>query len=63
MKQHLTPSDVAARFGVSVATVARWADSGRLASERTGGGHRRFRVEDGDAFHAATVRPNPEPAA
>ena len=39
----LTPAEVAEMFGVNSKTVARWADSGRLAFIRTQGGHRRFR--------------------
>jgi len=39
----LTPSEVAALFRVDPKTVTRWAASGRLASIRTPGGHRRFR--------------------
>ena len=39
----LTSADVARRLGVSVSAVKRWADDGTLASERTAGGHRRFR--------------------
>lgn len=32
--------------GVSVSTLRRWADEGRVPSFRTAGGHRRFRVGD-----------------
>lgn len=38
----LSPGDVADEFGVSAKTVTRWANSGRLKSKRTLGGHRRF---------------------
>ncbi|MFO7266234.1 MAG: helix-turn-helix domain-containing protein [Limnochordales bacterium] len=48
----LTLSDVAAMLGVHEGTVRRWADSGRLPSYRTPGGHRRFRREDVIAFLA-----------
>jgi excisionase family DNA binding protein len=57
-EQPLTPSEVASRFRVSVATVRVWADEGRLASFRTPGGQRRFRREDVEAFLAKQ-----EPAA
>ena len=39
-------SGAAAIAGVSVSTLRRWADEGRLPSFRTPGGHRRFRVAD-----------------
>jgi excisionase family DNA binding protein len=39
-------SEAAALAGVSLSTVRRWADEGRLPSFRTPGGHRRFRVVD-----------------
>jgi excisionase family DNA binding protein len=42
----MTPTEVAAIFRVDPKTVARWAASGRLASVRTPGGHRRFRVSE-----------------
>ena len=38
----LVPGEVAALAGVTVRTVERWADSGRLTVERTSGRHRRF---------------------
>lgn len=38
----LSIGDVARVFGVHEGTVRRWADSGRLPSFRTPGGHRRF---------------------
>lgn len=43
---HLTTKEVARLFHVSDATVKRWEDAGMLHSERTGGGHRRFRAEE-----------------
>lgn len=36
------PSEAAARLGVTLATLARWADAGRIACVKTAGGHRRF---------------------
>lgn len=42
----LTTREVARLCKVSDATVKRWAESGMLRSERTSGGHRRFRADD-----------------
>jgi excisionase family DNA binding protein len=42
----LTTKEVARLCRVSDATVKRWEDGGLLKSERTGGGHRRFRAEE-----------------
>jgi excisionase family DNA binding protein len=42
----LTTKEVARLCRVSDATVKRWEDAGLLRSERTNGGHRRFRVEE-----------------
>ena len=42
----LTTKEVARLCRVSDATVKRWEDAGLLHSERTGGGHRRFRAEE-----------------
>lgn len=38
----LTPSEVAQLFRVDPKTVTRWAQSGKLSSIRTLGGHRRY---------------------
>ena len=38
----LTPREVAALFGVTPKTIARWDAAGILPGERTTGGHRRF---------------------
>jgi excisionase family DNA binding protein len=38
----LTPAEVAALFRVEPKTAANWADSGRLQTVRTLGGHRRY---------------------
>ena len=46
----LTTGEVAALFAVTPETVAAWADSGKLASFRTPGGHRRFYRADVDAL-------------
>lgn len=42
----LTPGEVAKLFRVDPKTVTRWARTGKLASLRTPGGHRRFREEE-----------------
>ncbi|HEX8733737.1 MAG TPA: B12-binding domain-containing protein [Pyrinomonadaceae bacterium] len=42
----LTTKDVARLCRVSDATVKRWEEAGLLKSERTSGGHRRFRAEE-----------------
>ncbi len=39
-------SQAAALAGMSISTLRRWADEGRVPSFRTPGGHRRFRVVD-----------------
>jgi excisionase family DNA binding protein len=39
---YLTATQVAERLHVSVKTVSRWAKDGRLAHQRTLGGHRRY---------------------
>jgi excisionase family DNA binding protein len=42
----LTPSEVAALFHVDPKTVTRWANTGKLTSLRTLGGHRRYRESE-----------------
>jgi excisionase family DNA binding protein len=57
MDQHtepMTSGEVAAIFGVTMTTVKRWAESGRLAHFKTVGGHYRFRAEDVAALKAST---------
>jgi excisionase family DNA binding protein len=50
----LTSADAAARLGVGVTAIKRWADQGRLPCVRTAGGHRRFRRRDVERLgHAA----------
>lgn len=44
--KNLTTKEVARLCRVSDATVKRWEDAGLLKSERTNGGHRRFRAEE-----------------
>ncbi|MDZ7732186.1 MAG: BldC family transcriptional regulator [Acidimicrobiia bacterium] len=48
----MTAGEVARAFAVDPSTVARWADSGKIASIRTPGGHRRFRRSDVEALLA-----------
>lgn len=52
MKKTLTTKEVATLLCVSDATVKRWAKAGLLKSERTKGGHRRFRIEEVAKFQA-----------
>jgi len=42
----LTPAEVATLFRVDPKTVTRWAKSGKLASIRTLGGHRRYKESE-----------------
>ncbi len=56
----LTASEAAALIGVSVATVRGWADSGRIPSHRTVGGHRRFAVDELRAWLEERGAPAPE---
>lgn len=41
-EQLLTPSEVADLFRVNPKTVLRWANTGKIKSVRTLGGHRRY---------------------
>ena len=52
----LSVSQVAARLGVSIGTVRRWADDGYLEGFRTPGGQRRFNSEQVEAFVASLDR-------
>ncbi len=49
-----TTIEVARLCRVSDATVKRWEESGALKSERTSGGHRRFRAEEVSRFQRET---------
>lgn len=46
----LTVGQAAALVGVSTITLKRWEASGRIRSERTPTGHRRFRRSDVEAL-------------
>lgn len=52
----LSTGEVADLLGVSLDTVARWANQGLIPCVRTPGKWRRFRPEDVDAF-AQTLTP------
>jgi len=54
----LTTAEAAAVLKVSAATLKRWTQSGLLPSERTEGGHRRFRAEDVQALAEPMERPD-----
>lgn len=54
----LSPRVLAEAIGVSESSLKRWADDGRLAVERTAGGHRRIRRAEAVRFlRAAGLRP------
>jgi excisionase family DNA binding protein len=42
----LTPAEVASMFRVHTKTLNRWAQTGRIGSIRTLGGHRRYRMSE-----------------
>lgn len=51
----LTPAEVAALFRVDPKTVTRWANTGKLTSIRTLGGHRRFKESEVKALLKSTA--------
>lgn len=53
----LTPSEVANMFRVDPKTVTRWAQSGRLSSIKTLGGHRRYRADEVKALLEEVTTP------
>ena len=42
----LKPAEVAGMFGVDRRTVLNWARAGKINSQRTAGGHRRYRESE-----------------
>ncbi|MDP4675439.1 MAG: BldC family transcriptional regulator [Candidatus Nanopelagicales bacterium] len=56
----LTPAEVASLFHVDPKTVTRWAQSGKISSIRTLGGHRRYRASEVYALLGQPV-PNSSP--
>jgi excisionase family DNA binding protein len=55
MADLLTSAEVAARLGVGVSAVKRWAESGALPCIKTPGGHRRFTLVAIETFRAANA--------
>ena len=51
----LTSGQAADLLGVDPRTIARWAESGRLPSSRTTGGHRRYKQADVDRLNLAIL--------
>jgi excisionase family DNA binding protein len=45
--------EVARRLGVSIQTVQRWVDSGKLKAWKTFGGHRRIEAESAEKLLAS----------
>jgi excisionase family DNA binding protein len=56
----LTPGQVATMFRVDPKTVTRWANTGKLTSIRTLGGHRRYRETEVRALLADIPRQRSE---
>ncbi len=57
----LTPAEVARMFRVDPKTVTRWARSGKLASVRTLGGHRRYERHVVNQLAGARIETPPVP--
>jgi len=61
MDEWLSLSEAAKQLGVHPSTVRAWSDHGYLPSQRTQGGHRRFRRTDVEArMHTRWESPTPE---
>ena len=59
-REWLRLGEAAASLGVSLNTLRRWSDSGRLVCYRSAGGHRRYRRLDVEALLSAQSRESPE---
>lgn len=59
----LTPSQVAALFSVTVTTVGKWADEGKLPYFRTPGGQRRFHPQEIERIRRSGGIDSPEAVA
>lgn len=62
MKTHFSPRELARALGVSESSLKRWADDGRLAVQRTAGGHRRIPAGEAVRFIRGTGLPLRHPA-
>jgi excisionase family DNA binding protein len=61
MTRYLSAAQVAERLGVSAKTVSRWAKQGRLAHQRTLGGHRRYDPDQVDQLARELTVPAAHP--
>jgi excisionase family DNA binding protein len=55
MDRLISIGEAAKRLGVSISTLRRWEQTGKLASVRAPGGHRRYRLSDIDPTAAVRV--------
>jgi excisionase family DNA binding protein len=51
----LAPKEAAARLGVNVKTLRRWAEAGELTAVRTLGGHHRYLTDEIEALRTEAV--------